>query len=100
MAEKLKNNVNNGTENQQQGENPQPETKESKAKEITFKVPKWLIFLGNILEGILALFGALVGALLIKDAITPKRTFTPTATAAEPETKTVYQDSDVTVTEF
>lgn len=99
MAE-MENKLNNGTENTQQGETPQPETKESKTKEFTFKVPKWLIFLGNILEGVLALFGALVGALVIKDAIAPKRTFTPQPETKEPEVKTVYQDAGIEITEF
>lgn len=92
----------NGTENQQaQGEAPQQEeTIKSKAKEFSFRIPNWLVTFGNVLEGILALFGALVGALVIKDSFRPKQqrqSFTPAQTEVKPETK---YDYDVKITDF
>lgn len=89
----------NGTEsNQVNGETPQPEeAKKSKGKEFSFRIPNWLVIFGNVFEGILALFGALVGVFVIKDSFKPKRQrpYTQAPTYKEPETKT-YDDIEIT----
>lgn len=70
----------NGTENletanqEQNVENnaPAEETK-SDDKKTTITVPKWLVKLGRGIEAVAAIFGGIVGVVLVKDMVTSRK---------------------------
>lgn len=61
------------TEIKDQNTAPAPETKPEPAEKKTFQVPKWLKTVGQVIEGGAAIFGGVVGGLLIADKVTAKR---------------------------
>lgn len=62
----------NGTENQQNAEAPAGNEPKEEKKEKK-KVPKWLKTTGQVIEGGLAIFGTIIGTLLVFDKATEKR---------------------------
>lgn len=76
MADENKNVVIDGTATEVKDQNtaaPAPETKPEPAEKKTFQVPKWLKTVGQVIEGGAAIFGGVVGGLLIADKVTAKR---------------------------
>lgn len=57
----------------QQNEAPKAETKPADEKKEKKGVPKWLKTTGRVIEGVAAVFGAVVGGLLVIDKATSKR---------------------------
>ena len=63
-----------GSENQQQNtESPKADTKPAEEKKEKKGVPKWLKTTGRVIEGAAAVFGAVVGTLLVFDKATERR---------------------------
>lgn len=58
---------------QQNAEAPKADTKPAEEKKEKKKVPKWLKTTGQVIEGGLAIFGTIIGTLLVFDKATEKR---------------------------